>query len=99
MRYMLYEADEEKVLLEKEFEYLHSYIDLQQQRFGKNVQVNVDLEAVDGNYEIEPMLLIPFVENAFKHGTGMIEDAMISVQLKAEKGLINFRVQNKFSPA
>ena len=99
MRYMLYEADEEKVLLEKEIEYLHSYIDLQQQRFGKNVQVNVNLEAVDGNYEIEPMLLIPFVENAFKHGTGMIEDAMISVQLKAEKGLINFAVQNKFDPA
>jgi len=99
MRYMLYEADEEKVLLEKEIEYLHSYIDLQQQRFGKNVQVNVDLEAVEGNYEIEPMLLIPFVENAFKHGTGMIEDAMISVQLKAEKGRINFTVQNKFAPA
>jgi len=99
MRYMLYEADEEKVLLEKEIEYLHSYIDLQQQRFGKNVQVNVDLEAVEGNYEIEPMLLIPFVENAFKHGTGMIEDAMISVQLKAGKGLINFTVQNKFAPA
>ena len=99
MRYMLYEADEEKVLLEKEIEYLHSYIDLQQQRFGKNVQVNVDIDAVDGNYEIEPMLLIPFVENAFKHGTGMIEDAMISVQLTAEKGQINFTVQNKFSPA
>jgi sensor histidine kinase YesM len=97
MRYMLYEADEEKVLLEKEIEYLHSYIDLQQQRFGKNVQLNVNLEAVDGNYEIEPMLLIPFVENAFKHGTGMIEDALISVQLKAEKGLINFTVQNKFN--
>lgn len=99
MRYMLYEADEEKVLLEKEIEYLHSYIDLQQQRFGKNVQVNVDIDAVDGNYEIEPMLLIPFVENAFKHGTGMIEDATISVQLTAEKSQINFTVQNKFSPA
>ena len=45
------------------------------------------------------MLLIPFVENAFKHGTGMIEDAMISVQLKAENGRINFTVQNKFAPA
>ena len=99
MRYMLYEADEEKVLLEKEIEYLHSYIDLQQQRFGNNVKVNVNLEAVDGNYEIEPMLLIPFVENAFKHGTGLIDDALISVQLKAENGIINFNVQNKFNPA
>jgi len=99
MRYMLYETDEEKVLLEKEIEYLHSYIDLQQQRFGKNVQVTADIDSADGNYEIEPMLLIPFVENAFKHGTGIIEDAMICVQLKAEKGIINFMVQNKFNPA
>jgi sensor histidine kinase YesM len=99
MRYMLYEADEEKVLLEKEIEYLHSYIDLQQQRFGKNVQVNVNFDAVDGNYEIEPMLLIPFVENAFKHGTGMIENAVIDVQLKAENGNLNFNVKNKYDPA
>ena len=44
MRYMLYEADEDKVSLEKEIDYLQSYIDLQQQRFGKNVQVNVDFQ-------------------------------------------------------
>ena len=59
----------------------------------------MDLQAVDNNYEIEPMLLIPFVENAFKHGTGMIEGAVITVQLKAEKGIINFIVHNKYDPA
>jgi sensor histidine kinase YesM len=99
MRYMLYEADEEKVSLEKEIEYLHSYIDLQQQRFGKNVQINVSLEEVDDNYEIEPMLLIPFVENAFKHGTGMIEEARITIQLKAEKDKLFFTVENKYDPS
>lgn len=99
MRYMLYDADEEKVGLEKETEYLQSYIDLQQQRFGKNVQVNVNLRQFDDNYEIEPMLLIPFVENAFKHGTGIIEDAQIIVELKAEKGMLHFNVQNKYDPS
>jgi two-component system, LytTR family, sensor kinase len=99
MRYMLYDADEEKVGLEKEIDYLQSYIDLQQQRFGKNVQVNVNLQQFDDNYEIEPMLLIPFVENAFKHGTGIIEDAQITVQLKAEKGMLHFNVQNKYDPS
>src|SRR5256714_8736650 len=44
LRYMLYETDEEKVSLDKEIDYLQSYIDLQQQRFGKNVQVNVCLK-------------------------------------------------------
>jgi LytS/YehU family sensor histidine kinase len=99
MRYMLYDDDEEKVPLEREIEYLQSYIDLQQQRFGKNVQVNVDLNQVDVNHEIEPMLLIPFVENAFKHGTGMIEDAQITIQLKTEKDKLIFNVQNKYDPS
>ena len=99
MRYMLYEADEEKVSLEKEIEYLQSYIDLQQQRFGKKVQVTVDLHPADKAYTLEPMLLIPFVENAFKHGTGMIEDAQIDIELKAEKNILQFTVRNKFNPA
>jgi LytS/YehU family sensor histidine kinase len=99
MRYMLYDDDEEKVPLEKEIEYLQSYIDLQQQRFGKNVQVNVSLQNVDDNYEIEPMLLIPFVENAFKHGTGMIEEAQITIQLKAANDKLYFTVQNKYDPS
>lgn len=97
MRYMLYETDEEKVPLEKEIEYLQSYIDLQQQRFGKNVKLNVSLDSIDKAYEIEPMLLIPFVENAFKHGTGMVEDATIDVELKAEKNILHFAVRNRFN--
>jgi two-component system, LytTR family, sensor kinase len=99
MRYMLYEADEDKVPLEKEIEYLQSYIDLQQQRFGKNVQLNIDLNNPDTTYEIEPMLLIPFVENAFKHGTGLIEGAIINVQLKVGNNKLFFEVKNKFNTA
>lgn len=99
MRYMLYEADEEKVSLEKEMDYLQSYIDLQQQRFGKKVQVNVHMHTMDNQYRLEPMLLIPFVENAFKHGTGMIEDAKIDIDLEAEKNVLQFTVSNKYNPA
>jgi len=96
MRYMLYETGEEKVSLEKETEYLQSYIDLQQQRFGKKVAVKVSMSIPDRPYEIEPMLLIPFVENAFKHGTGMIENAQIEITLKAENNLLDFMVSNRF---
>lgn len=98
MRYMLYEADEEKVGLEKEIEYLHSYIDLQMQRFGSNVQVEVDIDNTDNHYELEPMLLIPFVENAFKHGTGIIEEAHIIIRLKVENEILFFAVENRFNP-
>jgi two-component system LytT family sensor kinase len=98
MRYMLYETDEEKVSLEKEMEYLHSYIDLQQQRFGKKVIINVTMCEIDNMYDIEPMLLIPFVENAFKHGTGLIENAHIDIVLKAEENILYFSVNNKYDP-
>lgn len=99
MRYMLYETGEQKALLEKETEYLQSYIDLQKMRFGKKLAVNVDLQAADKQYEIEPMLLIPFVENAFKHGTGMIENAQIDISLSAVNNTLYFSVQNKYDPA
>lgn len=97
LRYMLYETDEDKVLLEKEVEYLQSYIDLQQQRFGKNVKINTCFQQIDNGYTIEPMLLIPFVENAFKHGTGLIRDAEIDAQLNAQNGLLKFSVRNRYN--
>ncbi len=97
LRYMLYETDEDKVSLQKEIEYLQSYIDLQKQRFGKNVQINTDIHEVDGNYSIEPMLLIPFVENAFKHGTGMIENAFIDIKLQTKNGVLDYTITNKFN--
>lgn len=94
---MLYENDEEKVSLEKELEYLQSYIDLQKQRFGKSIAINTFIETIDDNYYIEPMLLIPFVENAFKHGTGLVQDAHICIRLKATNALLDFTVTNRYN--
>jgi len=96
MRYMLYETDGEKVSLEKEVEYLQSYIDLQQQRFGSKLELLVNLDAGKAPVYIEPMLLIPFVENAFKHGTGIIEHPKIEVHLKVLENKLYFFVCNKF---
>jgi len=97
LRYMLYETDEDKVPLEKEIEYLKSYIELQSQRFGKKVQITTSFEPACDGYLIEPMLLIPFVENAFKHGTGLITDAQIDIQLKLENDQLNFGVRNRYT--
>jgi two-component system, LytTR family, sensor kinase len=94
LRYMLYETDEEKVLLEREVEYLQSYIDLQLQRFGSKVKINLLMEDYDRNCFIEPMLLIPFVENAFKHGTGYRQNSEINIELKTIDKLLEFKVSN-----
>ena len=96
LRYMLYETDEEQVSLQKEIEYLQSYIDLQKQRFADNVKINVSLEDVDGQLQVHPMLLIPFVENAFKHGTGIFTPE-IDITLRTEKNKLFFEVSNRYS--
>jgi two-component system LytT family sensor kinase len=98
MRYMLYEANEEKVLLKTELEYLSSYIELQRQRFGDKVAIHVQMDDIKRNtVRIEPMLLIPFVENAFKHGTGFIYQPLIDIQLSVQDDHLVFKVKNKCS--
>jgi two-component system LytT family sensor kinase len=97
MRYMLYETNEQKATLKNEIEYLQSYIDLQIQRFEDSVAVRVSIDIGDDQYFLEPMLLIPFVENAFKHGIGMIEDPEINIRLRTEKNILHFSVQNKYN--
>jgi sensor histidine kinase YesM len=97
LRYMLYETHE-KVSLHREVEYLQSYIDLQQQRFGKAVDINTEFDIGSDNHSIEPMLLIPFVENAFKHGAVMIQDPMIEIRLKVRGKRLDFSVRNKYRP-
>ena len=99
MRYMLYESDDNRVFLSKEVEYLQSYINLQKLRFGANVKVTLDIDGNADIYTIEPMLLIPFVENAFKHGTGMVDDPVITITLSIDDTtrLMKFKVVNTVS--
>ena len=97
MRYILYETDEETVSLKKETEYLQSYIDLQRQRIGNKVQLKVRMEIGEEAYCIPPMLLIPFIENAFKHGLSAISDPVIEVELHTSGSMLYFRVANKFT--
>ena len=94
LRYMLYETDE-KVALQKEIEYLQSYIDLQKQRFGNNVTIKTCMEKVNENYEIEPMLLIPFVENAIKHGISkQIKGGVVKITSDLKGNYHELSVQN-----
>ena len=99
MRYKLYDTDGSKISLEKECEYLQSYIGLQRQRFSDKILINVNIIPSAKEFEIESMLLIPFVENAFKHGTGMLENPKIDIHLHTTNDKLFFSVSNKFNPA
>jgi LytS/YehU family sensor histidine kinase len=95
----LYDTDEEKVLLKNEAEYLQSYVDLQRMRFTSALKMCVHFDVKEEWHTIEPMLLIPFVENAFKHGTGLIKNPEIHISLKVENNLLDFQVKNKYAPS
>lgn len=99
MRYMLYDAGK-KISLQQEVEYLESYISLQKLRFGRDIDIvfNIELPEEEKNCSIEPMLLIPFVENAFKHGVGYVDRPFINVDLIARREALFFQIKNKYSP-
>ena len=98
LRYMLYVSDEERISMGKKAEYLNSYIQLQKLRFGANVDIDYLTHISCPEKTLEPMLLIPFVENAFKHGTGNVERPIIQVSLVADEKTLDFRVSNNYKP-
>ncbi len=98
MRYMIYETSDAKVAILKEANYLESYIELQRLRFGNDIEIEFKNEISGSSGTIEPMLLIPFVENAFKHGVGMMEKPTISIQLIDNAQYLHFVVKNKIGP-
>jgi LytS/YehU family sensor histidine kinase len=94
MRYMLTESKDEKVNLEKEVDYLQNYIELQKLRVSGKVHIDFKIDGNPGLHMIEPMLLIPFVENAFKHGVSYAEESSIGISLRINDDGINFTTEN-----
>ena len=84
--------------MEKKAEYLDSYIQLQKLRFGSNVDIDYLTHIGCPEKTLEPMLLIPFVENAFKHGIGDVERPAIQISLVADEKTLDFRVSNYYKP-
>jgi len=68
MRYMLYKADEKWVLLKEETEFIRNYVDVEHIRYRAAITINLDMQGIDSQSRIAPLLLLPFIENAFKHG-------------------------------
>lgn len=98
MRYMLYESADTQIPLEKELQYLENYVELQKIRFEEDVDIRLQIANKAGAQIIEPLLMIPFVENAFKHGVGLIQEPMIEVSVQFDERELFFTVRNKIAP-
>ncbi|WP_457130676.1 sensor histidine kinase [Mucilaginibacter sp. UYNi724] len=95
MRYMLYECNDNKVELSKELQYLQNYIDLQKIRFGDKAFINFEVTGEVTDQYIVPLLLISFIENAFKHGVANDAASPILLKISLEDGHLTFFIQNK----
>jgi sensor histidine kinase YesM len=99
MNYMLYDAGNQKISLEDEISYLRAYIDLQLLRFGDDVKVRFQTPGQVPPRNIEPMLFIPLVENAFKHGIGLVTEPTITIDINANgSNRVSIIVENKYNP-
>ena len=94
MRYLIYDSDIKMVELKKEFDFIQNYIELMQQRLTSKVKLHVNINSKLPDAKIPPLLFIPFIENAFKHGISYRQNSFISISLKAEMNKIVFECTN-----
>jgi LytS/YehU family sensor histidine kinase len=96
MRFMLHENSLDFIPMSREIEYLNNYIALQKLRTQASPQIRIEKQIEDGpcDRQIAPMLLIPFVENAFKHGISLKNESWVSIRLDCDEQQIRFEVRN-----
>jgi len=95
MRYMVNDCREEKIPLEKEVQYLMSYIELEKIRFDQRLEISFNIHNEIKGPVITPLILLPFIENSFKHGPSVdTEKAWITVDLMVKEGTLFFKVEN-----
>ena len=95
MRYQLESNSKKCVSLEDELEFINSYVQLEKERVGYRCEITYDFKIDNENaYKISPMLLIAFIENAFKHGTCAIEKCYVRIFITVEEGQLHLHVVN-----
>ncbi|MEL7123582.1 MAG: sensor histidine kinase [Bacteroidota bacterium] len=95
LRYMLYHTNSQQVLLKDEIHYIKNFIDLYTLKEDAPLQIKTSFKDIDPNLKIAPMVLIPFVENAFKHSK--IEDtknSWLQIGLQAKAKILSFNISN-----
>jgi len=94
MRYMLYESEHGNTRLSHEIEFMKGYIDLMKLRMTKRVKLEVDFPDSYEDHDLPPLLFIPFIENAFKHGVSYQGTSFIEISLKSDSHQIAFTTRN-----
>ena len=95
LRYILYECNKPEILLLQEFKMIKDYVALERIRYNKNVDIQMDLPNDTGNHLIAPLLLLPLIENCFKHGVSkMIDQPWINVRVELRGDILHVKLMN-----
>ncbi len=94
MRFVLYDGNKQHVPLSLELDFIRHYISLMQLRYTEKVKITLDLPQVAPDYKIPPLILITFIENAFKHGVSYRQESFIEVKAAIDRGRLLFTCRN-----
>jgi sensor histidine kinase YesM len=94
MRYMLYKANDSKVLLKDEIQYIENYIKLQRIRIAKNENVKTNIKGIITSQKISPLLFISYIENAFKYGTDFKGNTEVEITISIADSELHFKCSN-----
>jgi LytS/YehU family sensor histidine kinase len=95
MRYVLYETKDKNQSLRKELVFIQNYLDLEKIRYNENLQLEFRIIGNPKGKKIAPMLLVQFIENAFKHGANQnIRKVRISINIRIEEKFLYFEIRN-----
>jgi two-component system, LytTR family, sensor kinase len=94
MRYVLYETEKNHTLLTKELDFIKDYIELMKMRLSSRVKLEIKLPENIEESEIAPMMLLPFIENCFKHGISSQKESFIMITLEKKGNELNLKTQN-----
>lgn len=94
LRYMYSQSGSELIPAEREVEYIRQYVDLQQLRLNRHTKIELTLDVTDKQVLIPPMILITFVENAFKYGTSSDTDCTIRIRIRVDENCLQLETEN-----
>jgi two-component system LytT family sensor kinase len=95
LRFILYESGQDRIALTDEIKVLEDYLELEKMRYNDRLEVSFTKNVDSNAYQITPLLLLPFVENAFKHGISETRfQSFVHIDMQVEKSYLNFIVEN-----
>lgn len=98
LSYMLYDSKQHMIPLKQELDYVNNYIELEKIRYGDRLDISMNVfDDVEGFY-ITPLLLLPLVENSFKHGICNIGNNWIRIDISIKEEWLSVKIENSFEP-